>query len=172
MYDLIVKELPQALKSAKLGLDFSRWSITGHSMGGHGALTIYLKNPSLFKSCSAFAPICNPSVVPWGKGAFGAYLNTRTRSNPPAEWLAHDASHLLTRSEAPAGSLNILVDVGTADQFLEAGQLTPEALERAAEERAKRSGGKDDFKVRRQEGYDHSYYFVSTARPLDRVASW
>lgn len=161
MYDLIVKELPSVLKSANLGLDFSRWSITGHSMGGHGALTIYLKNPSLFKSCSAFAPICNPSKVPWGEGAFSNYLVARTRSSPPAEWLEHDATHLLAGSQAPAGSLNILVDVGTADQFLSAGQLTPETLERAAEERAKSSGAKDDFKLRRQEGYDHSYYFVS-----------
>ncbi|CAK9779986.1 putative Carboxylesterase [Cutaneotrichosporon oleaginosum] len=162
MYDLIAKELPEVLGAASLGLDFSRFSITGHSMGGHGALTIYLKDPARFRSCSAFAPICNPSRVPWGQGAFGAYLLTRTRSSPPAEWLPHDASHLLAQSDAE--KLNILVDVGTADQFLTAGQLTPEALEQAYEER-KKKGRSDDFDLRRQEGYDHSYYFISTFSP-------
>lgn len=99
----------------------------------------------------------NPAVVPWGKGAFGAYLNTRTRSNPPAEWLEHDASHLLQSSQAPKGSLHMLVDVGTADQFLKAGQLEPQALERAAKER----GAPEELDLRMQDGYDHSYYFVS-----------
>jgi S-formylglutathione hydrolase len=103
--------------------------------------------------------------VPWGQGAFGAYLDARTRSMPPAEYLEHDASHLLQGSSAPAGSLHMLVDVGTADQFLAAGQLTPEALERAAEDR----GAKGELELRRQEGYDHSYYFVSKAWVGDRV---
>lgn len=162
MYDLVAHELPDVLAASALGLDFSRFSITGHSMGGHGALTIYLKDPARFRSCSAFAPICNPARVPWGQGAFGAYLTARTRSDPPAEWLAHDASHLLAGSEAEA--LNILVDVGTADQFLAAGQLTPEALEAAHKERENK-GRRDDFTLRRQEGYDHSYYFISTFAP-------
>ncbi|EJT49870.1 carboxylesterase [Trichosporon asahii var. asahii CBS 2479] len=159
MYSFITKELPEVL--APLGLDFKRWSITGHSMGGHGALTIYLKDPTRFKSCSAFAPICNPAVVPWGKGAFGAYLNTRTRSNPPAEWLEHDASHLLQASQAPKGSLHMLVDVGTADKFLKDGQLEPQALERAAKDR----GAPEELDLRMQDGYDHSYYFISTFSP-------
>ncbi|BEI84361.1 hypothetical protein CcaverHIS002_0409650 [Cutaneotrichosporon cavernicola] len=162
MYDLVAKELPDVLSKAGLGLDMSRLSITGHSMGGHGALSLYLKDPARFKSCSAFAPICNPSVVPWGQGAFSNYLVAKTKSSPPAEWLAHDASHLLAASQAE--KLNILVDVGTDDQFLKAGQLTPEALEAAYEER-KKSRKSDDFTLRRQEGYDHSYYFISTFSP-------
>ncbi|WOO83538.1 S-formylglutathione hydrolase [Vanrija pseudolonga] len=164
MYSFIVDELPSVLKAANLRLDFSRWSITGHSMGGHGALSIYLKNPALFKSASAFAPIANPAVVPWGIGAFTAYLGA-SAGTPPTAWLAHDASHLLANSTAPKGSLHLLVDVGTADQFLTAGQLTPEALERAAEAR----GAKGELELRRQEGYDHSYYFISTFSP-DHVA--
>ncbi|TXT08712.1 hypothetical protein VHUM_02840 [Vanrija humicola] len=161
MYSFVVDELPRVLKEAKLGLDFSRWSITGHSMGGHGALSIYLKNPGLFKSASAFAPIANPAVVPWGIGAFGAYLGGEASDPAPAAWLAHDASHLLANSSAPKGSLHLLVDVGTADQFLTAGQLTPEALERAAAAR----GADGELQLRRQEGYDHSYYFISTFSP-------
>ncbi|WVF70320.1 S-formylglutathione hydrolase [Kwoniella sp. CBS 6097] len=153
MYDLIVEELPAVLKEADLGLDFSRWSLLGHSMGGHGALSIYLKNPGLFKSASAFAPICNPSVVPWGIGAFSNYLEYKTRSNPPAEWLAHDSSHLLQNYR---GDVNILVDVGTGDDFLKKGQLEPKSLERA---------GKEGVQVRMQDGFDHSYYFISTFAP-------
>lgn len=110
------------------------------------------------KTWTVAADRSNPSVVPWGKGAFSAYLNARTRSSPPAEWLAHDATHLLAGSKAEKGGLKILVDVGTADQFLKDGQLTPEALERAAESR-----GGGELELRRQEGYDHSYYFVSLA---------
>ncbi|WVO12910.1 S-formylglutathione hydrolase [Cryptococcus depauperatus] len=153
MYDLIVKELPQVLKGADLGLDFSRWSIMGHSMGGHGALSIYLKNPGLFKSASAFAPICNPSVVPWGINAFSNYIVTRTRSLPPMEWMEHDSYFLFHQYQ---GDINILVDVGTDDQFLKAGQLTPEVFEQL---------GKEGVQVRRQEGFDHSYYFISTFAP-------
>ncbi|OCF33923.1 S-formylglutathione hydrolase [Kwoniella heveanensis CBS 569] len=154
MYDLMVKELPAVLKEADLGLDFSRWSLFGHSMGGHGALSIYLKNPGLFKSASAFAPICNPAVVPWGIGAFSNYLDYKTRSNPPAEWLQHDSSHLL--QNYAADDLHILVDVGTGDDFLKKGQLEPGSLERA---------GKEGVQVRMQDDYDHSYYFISTFAP-------
>ncbi|ODN81075.1 S-formylglutathione hydrolase [Cryptococcus amylolentus CBS 6039] len=157
MYDLVVKELPEVLKEADLGLDFSRWSIMGHSMGGHGALSIYLKNPGLFKSASAFAPICNPSVVPWGINAFKNYINASTHSNPPSEWLEHDSTVLLERFE---GQANILIDVGTDDHFLKAGQLTPESIEKL---------GKPGVEVRRQEGYDHTYFFVSTFAP-DHIA--
>ncbi|KAL1405980.1 hypothetical protein Q8F55_007663 [Vanrija albida] len=160
MYSLITDELPAVLGAAGLGLDFSRWSITGHSMGGHGALSIYLKNPSRFRSASAFAPIANPAAVPWGIGAFGAYLGGESVSANPT-WLEHDSSALLAGSKAAPGSLHILVDVGTADQFLAAGQLTPEALEQAAEKR----GAAGELTLRRQEGYDHSYYFISTFSP-------
>jgi S-formylglutathione hydrolase len=123
MYDLVVKELPAVLKEADLGLDISRMSIMGHSMGGHGALSLYLKNLDQYKSASAFAPACNPSMTPWGKKAFGNYINPTTRSMPPAEWASYDSSHLLSRSDAPKGSLHILVDTGSGDQFLKDGQL-------------------------------------------------
>ncbi|AAW46797.1 hypothetical protein CNBM1600 [Cryptococcus deneoformans B-3501A] len=147
MYDLIVKELPEVLKEANLGLDFSKWSIMGHSMGGHGALSIYLKNPGLFKSASAFAPICNPAAVPWGINAFSNYLSSSS------SWLAHDSSALLPQF---ADEPKILVDVGTDDQFLKQGQLQPQTLEKA---------GKKGVEVRMQDGYDHSYYFISTFGP-------
>lgn len=90
---------------------------------GHGALSLYLKNLDQYKSASAFAPACNPSRTPWGKKAFGNYINPSTRSLPPVEWLAYDSSHLLSRSEAPKGALHILVDTGSGDQFLKDGQL-------------------------------------------------
>ncbi|KAE8542878.1 S-formylglutathione hydrolase [Cryptococcus gattii VGV] len=147
MYDLIVKELPEVLKEANLGLDFSKWSLMGHSMGGHGSLSIYLKNPGLFKSASAFAPICNPAVVPWGTNAFSNYLSSSS------SWLDHDSSALLSEF---AGEPKILVDVGTDDQFLKQGQLQPQTLEKA---------GKKGVEVRMQDGYDHSYYFISTFGP-------
>jgi S-formylglutathione hydrolase len=90
---------------------------------GHGALSLYLKNPDQYKSASAFAPACNPSMTPWGKKAFGNYINPTTRSMPPVEWANYDSSRLLAKSEAPKGSLHILVDTGSADQFLKDGQL-------------------------------------------------
>ncbi|WWD17727.1 S-formylglutathione hydrolase [Kwoniella shandongensis] len=153
MYDLVVKELPEVLKEADLGLDFSRVSIFGHSMGGHGALSIYLKNPGQYKSSSAFAPACNPSKTPWGVNAFTNYLNAVTRSSPPSEWLQYDSSHLL---QSFKGDAHILVDVGTEDDFLKKGQLEPKTLERV---------GKEGVEVRMQEGFDHSYYFISTFAP-------
>ncbi|WRT64304.1 S-formylglutathione hydrolase [Kwoniella shivajii] len=153
MYDLVVEELPSALKKADLGLDFSRWSITGHSMGGHGALSIYLKNPGLFKSASAFSPAANPSRTPWGINAFTNYLDAKTRSSPPSEWLQYDSSHLLQSFSEEA---HILVDVGTEDDFLKKGQLEPKSLEAV---------GKEGVEVRMQDGFDHSYYFISTFAP-------
>ncbi|WVR06027.1 S-formylglutathione hydrolase [Kwoniella sp. DSM 27419] len=153
MYDLVVKELPQVLKEADLGLDFDRCSIFGHSMGGHGAMAIYLKNPGMYKSASAFAPACNPSRTPWGINAFSHYLKTLTRSNPPSEWWPYDSTHLLSNFE---GQAHILVDVGTEDKFLKDGQLEPDAL---------KGVGKEGVEVRVQDGFDHSYYFISTFAP-------
>ena len=98
-------------------------------------------------------------MTPWGKNAFSNYLVTRTKSFPPSEWLPYDSSHLLGRTDAAPGSLHILVDVGTEDQFYKDGQLEPLTLEEAAK-MAGRS--KDEVKVRMQEGFDHSYYFVSS----------
>jgi len=121
--------------------------IMGHSMGGHGALVSALRHPGKWKSLSALAPISNPCAVPWGHKAFGNYLGP-----DQAAWQEYDASVLMTRKAFPGP---VLVDQGSVDQFLEA-QLHPEALERAA------SVSGQDLTVRRQEGYDHSYWFIQT----------
>lgn len=123
-------------------------SVTGHSMGGHGALTLFLKNPGKYRSVSAFAPICNPSQCPWGKKAFGGYFGEEK-----ARWAEHDATELLGKFP---GETDILIDVGTGDGFYKEGQLLPENLEKVAKEKGK------GVRVRYREGYDHSYYFIST----------
>jgi S-formylglutathione hydrolase len=145
MYSYVVDELPAIVEARFPASD--RRGIFGHSMGGHGALVIALRNPARYHSVSAFAPIANPMAVPWGQKAFGRYLGAdRTR------WEAYDASVLLRR--APSGR-EILVDQGLADQFLER-ELHPEALEVAA------SGAGHRVTVRRHAGYDHSYWFIQT----------
>jgi S-formylglutathione hydrolase len=126
-----------------------RRSIFGHSMGGHGALTLAMKHPQLFRSVSAFAPISSPTRCPWGEKAFAAYLGSDR-----AAWRAHDAALLMEAGMARAFD-DILVDQGLADQFLEA-QLKPELLEAAAGAAGQR------LTLRRQEGYDHSYFFMTT----------
>lgn len=126
-----------------------RRSIFGHSMGGHGALTLAMKHPQLFKSVSAFAPISSPTRSPWGEKAFGAYLG------PDHDvWRSHDAALLMEAGKANTFD-EILVDQGAVDQFLEY-QLKPDLLEAAA----RAAGSK--LMLRRQEGYDHSYFFIST----------
>ncbi|EIW72549.1 hypothetical protein TREMEDRAFT_66940 [Tremella mesenterica DSM 1558] len=164
MYELIVDELPKVLQEADLGLDLSRISLMGHSMGSHGALSIYLKNPGKYRSASAFAPVCNPSKTPWGIKAFSSYLSPSTNSDnsqePPESWKSYDSSYLLSSSSAPNGSLHVLVDVGTADDFLKKGQLEPQTLEEATKNRQE-----GEVVVRMQEGFDHSYYFISTFTP-------
>jgi S-formylglutathione hydrolase len=125
----------------------ARQGITGHSMGGHGALTIALRNPGRFRSVSAFAPIVAPSQVPWGQKALAGYLG-----NDRALWRQHDAAALI---EDGARLPEILVDIGTADPFLEQ-ELRPELLERACADAG------IALTLRRQSGYDHSYYFIST----------
>ena len=136
-----------ALIGAHFPADMGRQAITGHSMGGHGALTIALRHPDRFKSVSAFAPICAPSQVPWGEKALGGYLGADR-----AAWRRHDAVALI---EDGARVPEILVDQGAADQFLE-GQLRPELLREAC----KAAG--IDLSLRLQPGYDHSYYFISS----------
>jgi S-formylglutathione hydrolase len=126
-------------------------SIMGHSMGGHGALTIALKTPSMYKSVSAFAPICNPSQVPWGKKAFSGYLG---ESNTEA-WKEYDATELVSSYSGP--KLDVLIDTGTEDEFLQ-GQLHPWAFVEAA-------AGKLNLTSNMREGYDHSYFFISTFVP-------
>ncbi|WP_199792370.1 S-formylglutathione hydrolase [Allosphingosinicella vermicomposti] len=146
MYSYIVDELP-ALIAANFPADMARQGITGHSMGGHGALTIGLRNPDRFKSVSAFAPIVAPGQVPWGEKALGRYLG-----DDRAIWRRHDAVALIEDgARVPA----LLVDQGDADTFL-SDQLKPHLLETAC-----RDAG-IALTLRMQEGYDHSYYFIST----------
>lgn len=145
MYDYIVEELP-ALIEAEFPVS-QRRAIAGHSMGGHGALVIALRNAQRYCSVSAFSPISNPVNCPWGQKAFTAYLG-----EDQSAWQAYDASVLMAASKA---TLPVLVDQGEADTFLQE-QLQPEALEQAAQ----RSGFA--LTLRRQPGYDHSYYFIAS----------
>ncbi|UXD88028.1 S-formylglutathione hydrolase [Thalassolituus hydrocarboniclasticus] len=147
MEDYVLQELP-ALIEALFPVSDKR-AISGHSMGGHGALTLALKNPQRFTSVSAFSPISNPSRCPWGIKAFSAYLG-----NDREQWLAYDSSELMRNS--PQGEhLPALVDQGLADDFL-SNQLHPETLEDAAQ------ASNYPLTLRRHEGYDHSYYFISS----------
>jgi S-formylglutathione hydrolase len=146
MYDYVVRELP-ALVEANLPLIAGLRSITGHSMGGHGALICALKNPGVYRSVSAFAPICNPVQSGWGKGCFGAYLGDDRSS-----WEAWDATCLIQAGAAPPA---IFIDQGTADEFL-AEQLYPHNLQAACEAKGV------PLTLRLQEGYDHSYHFIAT----------
>ncbi|MCC6920358.1 MAG: S-formylglutathione hydrolase [Alphaproteobacteria bacterium] len=148
MYSYIAQDLQQAVL-ANFPADAKRRGITGHSMGGHGALTIALRNPQTFRSVSAFAPIVSPLNCPWGEKALTAYLGP-----DKAAWRAHDTTALI-EDGAGAAFDDILVDQGLADQFLE-GQLKPELLEHAAA-KARRK-----VSVRRHEGYDHSYFFIAS----------
>ncbi len=145
MYDYVVKELPTLVEEHFPVTD--KRSISGHSMGGHGALICALKNPGRYQSVSAFAPITNPMQCPWGEKAFTGYLG-----NDREAWKAWDTCELIaTASER----LPLLVDQGEADNFLEE-QLKPEALEQACEKAG------HELTLRRQSGYDHSYFFISS----------
>ncbi|MCL2919921.1 S-formylglutathione hydrolase [Shewanella litorisediminis] len=145
MYDYVVKELPKLIE-ANFPVSSKR-SIAGHSMGGHGALTIALKNPGRYASVSAFSPICNPSQSPWGQKAFGNYLGKDRES-----WREYDSCELIGRCADP---IPMLVDQGDADSFLET-ELMPQRLQNAADSA--------DFplNLRMQPGYDHSYYFIAS----------
>jgi S-formylglutathione hydrolase len=135
---------------ATFHLDGERLGLTGHSMGGHGALTLALRHPGLFRSLSAFAPICAPTRCPWGRKAFLGYLG-----QDEAAWAAHDASLLMAGQATVPYPEGILIDQGLADQFL-AEQLMPEAFEEACA----RVG--QPLTLRHHEGYDHGYYFIAT----------
>jgi len=152
MWDYVAEELP-ALLATKFPLDMDRQAITGHSMGGHGALTLAMGLPGRFCSVSAFAPIANPTGSDWGRVQLAAYIGDDERT-----WEAHDASKLMAHHgfDGP-----VLVDQGTDDPFLDL--LRPETLSHAMA--AKRQDGA----FRMQKGYDHSYYFVSTFMP-DHIA--
>ena len=154
MWTYVTEELP-SLVAAEFPVDMDRQSITGHSMGGHGALTVALNHPQRFRSVSAFAPIVAPSQVPWGQKALAGYLG-----EDRSKWRKHDAVALIeggTRVE------EILVDVGDADPFIEK-ELRPDLLERACAEAG------IALKLRIQPGYDHSYYFISTF--MDEHLRW
>ena len=147
METYITRDLLAAVDGA-FPTDPARRGVFGHSMGGHGALTLALRHPDLFKSVSAFAPIVSPTRCPWGEKAFSAYLG-----DDRAAWAAHDACLLI---EAGAAKFDdILVDQGLGDQFLE-GQLKPELLEAAC------AAVGQKLTLRRQPGYDHSYFFMTS----------
>lgn len=147
MYDYVVSELPQVI-AANFPIDENRQAITGHSMGGHGALTIAFKNPDRYASVSAFSPIVSPMNCPWGEKALGGYLGPEKTS-----WAAHDACALVQQGVGPFDE--ILIDQGTADNFLES-QLKPHLFEQACSDAGQK------LTLRMQPGYDHSYYFIAS----------
>ncbi len=146
MYDYITQELQEAM-AEHFPLDLTKQGIFGHSMGGHGALTLHLKNPQLYRSVSAFAPIVAPSRVPWGQKAFTGYLG-----QDKATWAQYDTCELVTASPSKA---HMLVDQGAGDNFLEE-QLQPHRLEQAC------SQAGQALTLRMQPGYDHSYFFIAS----------
>ena len=145
MWDYIADDLP-ALLGAEFSVDMERQAITGHSMGGHGALTLAMGLPGRFRSVSAFSPICNTTASDWGRKQLSGYLG-----DDEANWAAHDASKLM---EEKGFDGPVLVDTGTNDQFLDL--LRPETLAHAAAKRRQQAI------IRMQPGYDHSYFFIST----------
>ena len=148
MESYVVQEL-HALIVKEFAADAARVGVFGHSMGGHGALTLASRHPEVYRSVSAFAPIAAPSQCPWGEKAFGNYLGEDRSS-----WLAHDASALMRKAATPFAQ-GILIDQGLADKFL-AEQLLPQEFEAACAQ------AKQPLELRRHEGYDHGYYFIST----------
>jgi S-formylglutathione hydrolase len=146
MYEYVTEELPRVIADSQ-PIDVTRASITGHSMGGHGALVIALRNPTRFASVSAFSPIASATRCPWGKRALSAYLGADSSA-----WEAYDASLLVAKQQHP---WKILIDQGTADGFLEE-QLKPALFEAACREAGQA------LDLRMQDGYDHSYFFIAT----------
>eukprot|EP00937_MAST-01D_sp_MAST-1D-sp2_P000617 g617.t1 len=153
MYDYVAEELPELVKAEFPVHAADGFGITGHSMGGHGALTVGIKNPCVFSSISAFAPICNPTRCPWGQKAFAGYLGT-----DEAAWVDYDACELLRARGAWSSTQSILVDQGGADAFLvgDVDQLLPANLEAACAEVGQ------PLELRMQDGYDHSYFFMAS----------
>jgi len=149
MESYLLRELIDGVCEA-FDLDGQRLGLTGHSMGGHGALTLALRHPGRFASVSAFAPICAPTRCPWGHKAFTGYLGADT-----AGWAAHDASALMAQQTTAPYPGGILVDQGLADKFL-AEQLHPEAFEAACAQVGQ------PLTLRRHAGYDHGYYFIAS----------
>ena len=146
MYDYVTIELPELIKS-HFSVDAERESIFGHSMGGHGALVIGLRNPGRYRSLSSFAPIVAPMQCPWGKKAFSGYLGSDSEN-----WKDYDSTELIRKW---GYDREILVDQGTADSFLKE-QLKPELLEKVCQEKSVK------LNLRYREGYDHGYYFIQS----------
>lgn len=146
MYSYVARELPSVVADA-FAVDSARQGIFGHSMGGHGALTLALRNPEQFRSLSAFAPICAPSRCPWGEKAFGGYLG-----DDRAAWHEYDATDVIARNPYHGP---ILIDQGLSDTFLSE-QLHPDAFEAASKK------VNQELTLRRHKGYDHGYFFIST----------
>jgi S-formylglutathione hydrolase len=149
MYDYVLGELRDTVLANFPG-DGRRVGIFGHSMGGHGALVLAVRNPQVYRSVSAFAPICSPTRCPWGQKALPRYLG-----QDPAAWANYDAVDLIN-ARRTALFPEILVDQGLADKFLPQGQLLPELLEQSC------AAAKQPLRLRRQEGYGHDYYFIAT----------
>lgn len=147
MYDYVTQELPNLIE-ANLPILENVKSISGHSMGGHGALVCALKDPTAYRSVSAFAPICNPMESAWGKGCFNEYLGDDVRA-----WQEYDATALILAGEKVD---ELLIDQGTADEFYDEGQLLPENLQAACNEMHQ------PLTLRMQAGYDHSYHFIAS----------
>lgn len=149
MYDYVLNELRETVLEQFPGAQ-RQLGIFGHSMGGHGALVLALRNPDVYRSVSAFAPICSPTRCPWGVKAFTGYLG-----EDRSAWASYDAAELLTARRAQVFA-EILVDQGLADKFLPQGQLLPERLEAAC------AASGQPLRLRRHEGYGHDYYFIAT----------
>jgi S-formylglutathione hydrolase len=149
MYDYVLEELREAVLTNFHG-SRQRLAIFGHSMGGHGALVLALRNPTVYRSVSAFAPICSPTRCPWGQKALPRYLG-----EDKSLWASYDAVELVSARQARTFP-GILVDQGLADKFLPQGQLLPELLEKAC------AASGQPLELRRHEGYGHDYYFIST----------
>jgi S-formylglutathione hydrolase len=147
MYDYVTQELPE-LVEANLPILQNNRSISGHSMGGHGALICALKNPERYRSVSAFSPICHPAECGWGKGCFTAYLGEDKQI-----WQEYDATALINSG---ARVNDILIDQGVVDEFYDEGQLLPEDFQIACDAAGQK------MTLRMQDGYDHSYHFIST----------
>ncbi len=147
MYEYVVDELPE-LVNTSFPVDGARQSIFGHSMGGHGALTIALRNPDRYRSVSAFAPIASPLHCPWGEKALGHYLGQDRE-----DWKQYDSCELIEQGKGT--KFELLVDQGTADDFLQT-QLKPELLQAACD------GSGCALRLRMQDGYDHSYHFIAS----------
>lgn len=149
MYDYISKELPNII-SSNFDADLSRHGIFGHSMGGHGALTIGLKNPDIYRSISAFAPICNPVNCPWGKKAFGNYLG-----DDQSSWNAYDASEIVASGDYKSKQNIIRIDQGLDDEFYER-ELSTDKFEQVCREKEL------EIDIYRHPGHGHGYYFITT----------